>query len=253
MRKLLNRKVKVSTILTLVLVVVGTLTLMAAVPAMITATLAPHITIKYNGVVQEMRDANGAIVTPVIIDGSTFLPLRAVANMVGLPVEWDGATNTVSLGIVRDDNWKPLRDNATVTTQNTALTTDSAAFAFRVDDFGNRLAGQRTYTTAIRHNVTTGANGSYGLRRFDVTFEGNFTEMTFDLALNGANGAIDVRVTNRETGGILYTATLNNGQFIDDVTLNIDGVRTLRVETRTAGAERVARNGAVWFLDPVVR
>lgn len=44
------------------------------------------------------KDANGNIVEPFIIDGTTYLPVRAVADALGLNVEWDGSTKTVKLG-----------------------------------------------------------------------------------------------------------------------------------------------------------
>ena len=64
----------------------------------ITASLNYGITIKYNGDVQEMKDANGNRVYPISYEGTTYLPVRAVSNMLGIEVNWDGATNTVWLG-----------------------------------------------------------------------------------------------------------------------------------------------------------
>ena len=42
-------------------------------------------------------DANGNAVEPFVIDGTTFLPVRAVANALGLEVGWNGETKTVTL------------------------------------------------------------------------------------------------------------------------------------------------------------
>lgn len=64
----------------------------------ITATLNYGITIKYNGNVQEMKDANGNTVYPISYEGTTYLPIRAVSNMLGIEVNWDGPTQTVWLG-----------------------------------------------------------------------------------------------------------------------------------------------------------
>jgi peptidyl-prolyl cis-trans isomerase B (cyclophilin B) len=43
-------------------------------------------------------DANGNPVEPFIMDGTTYLPVRAVANAFGKEVGWDDTTNTVYLG-----------------------------------------------------------------------------------------------------------------------------------------------------------
>ncbi|MCL2401966.1 MAG: copper amine oxidase N-terminal domain-containing protein [Oscillospiraceae bacterium] len=44
------------------------------------------------------RDAQGNVVEPFIFEGTTFLPVRAVAEALGQEVDWDGATNTVYIG-----------------------------------------------------------------------------------------------------------------------------------------------------------
>ena len=47
----------------------------------------------------EPTNAVGAPVEPFIIDGTTYLPVRAVANALGKEVSWDDATSTVYIGI----------------------------------------------------------------------------------------------------------------------------------------------------------
>lgn len=51
-----------------------------------------------NGEYVQPRDANGAAVEPFTINGTTYLPVRAVGNALGLDVDWDGTTSTVYLG-----------------------------------------------------------------------------------------------------------------------------------------------------------
>ena len=43
-------------------------------------------------------DANGNAVEPIIYNGTTYLPVRAVANAMGKAVYWDGPEYTVYLG-----------------------------------------------------------------------------------------------------------------------------------------------------------
>lgn len=56
------------------------------------------IKVRLNGKVLDLKDANGKKVEPFIIDGTTYLPVRAVGEALGLNVSWDGATQTVVLG-----------------------------------------------------------------------------------------------------------------------------------------------------------
>lgn len=59
--------------------------------------LVGGITIKLNGETIDPKDVNGNPVDPVIYDGTTYLPVRAIASALGLEVEWDGSTRTVVL------------------------------------------------------------------------------------------------------------------------------------------------------------
>ncbi len=44
------------------------------------------------------KDAKGNVVDPFIVDGTTYLPVRAVAEALGKEVDWDGTTKTVYIG-----------------------------------------------------------------------------------------------------------------------------------------------------------
>lgn len=62
------------------------------------------IKITLNGAAITPKDANGNTVEPFIIDGTTYLPVRAVAEAIGLYVNWDGDTNTVKLSSTPQNN-----------------------------------------------------------------------------------------------------------------------------------------------------
>ncbi len=55
------------------------------------------VIIKLNGETLVLKDANNQTLQPVIINGSTYLPVRAISENLGLDVGWDGKTRTVSL------------------------------------------------------------------------------------------------------------------------------------------------------------
>lgn len=64
----------------------------------IQAILNQEISIRYNGIEQNMTDVNDNPVYPISYNGSTYLPIRAVSDMLGVEVNWDGETQTVILG-----------------------------------------------------------------------------------------------------------------------------------------------------------
>lgn len=57
-----------------------------------------NIKIVVDGTTVTPKDVNGNIVDPFIIDGTTYLPVRALANALGQGVEWDQETSTVKIG-----------------------------------------------------------------------------------------------------------------------------------------------------------
>jgi len=56
-----------------------------------------NIKITLNGKEIIPKDVNGNVVEPFKISGTTYLPVRAICNALGLNVDWDGDTNTVIL------------------------------------------------------------------------------------------------------------------------------------------------------------
>ena len=57
----------------------------------------PGITIYLNDQVVTPKDANGKVVEPFIVDGTTYLPVRAVAGALGCEVGWIEETSSVYL------------------------------------------------------------------------------------------------------------------------------------------------------------
>jgi len=44
------------------------------------------------------RDANGNPVEVFVYNGTTYLPIRAIGNALGVPVQWDGKSNSAFVG-----------------------------------------------------------------------------------------------------------------------------------------------------------
>ena len=61
----------------------------------IIADLRPDITVEVDGMARTMTDKNGKTVYPISYEGTTYLPVRALGEILGQTVEWDSATQTV--------------------------------------------------------------------------------------------------------------------------------------------------------------
>lgn len=72
---------------------------LGATPA--TARLSPQFRIVVDGVEQTFYSATGSEMHPLVYNGSTYLPLRAIGELMGKNVNWDQTTQTVSIAGVR--------------------------------------------------------------------------------------------------------------------------------------------------------
>ncbi|MCD8049703.1 MAG: RICIN domain-containing protein [Clostridia bacterium] len=81
-----------------ILAVIVALAMMISVVPVFAADGAEDITIVVDGVTIEPVDVNGNAVEPFIEDGTTYLPVRAVAEALGLSIDWDNDTRTVVIG-----------------------------------------------------------------------------------------------------------------------------------------------------------
>ncbi len=88
------------------------------------------IKVVINGNRAELKDANGNTVDPFILDGTTYLPVRAVANSLDQAVSWDAKTQTVYIGkneeIKQPSVW--LKDLETFTGSATAKSKSEIEF-----------------------------------------------------------------------------------------------------------------------------
>lgn len=53
------------------------------------------IKIVINGTLIEPKDVNGKVVNPFLIDGTTYVPVRAITEALGKEIAWDGETRTI--------------------------------------------------------------------------------------------------------------------------------------------------------------
>ena len=75
---------------------------MAMVLAAVPVLADGEISVVIDGVKIQPTDVDGDAVEPFAINGTTYLPVRAVANAFNFQVDWDGSTNTVFIGGVVD-------------------------------------------------------------------------------------------------------------------------------------------------------
>ncbi len=108
-------------------------------------------------------DANGNPVEPFIMDGTTYLPVRAVANAFGKEVGWDDTTNTIYLGA------QPTESNNVVGT-----------YVLENPD----LTPTKKFTLILRENNKASISDGYNITHISWSQSGN----TITLVLPSGNG-----------------------------------------------------------------
>jgi len=93
-----------------------------SVPKKVSFYLKPDISVELNGERQIFRDANNQMVHPIIYNGTTYLPVRAVSALMKEPVEWDDGSKTVYIGKTLK---YPIKSSAPIPTEAAAPATKS--------------------------------------------------------------------------------------------------------------------------------
>jgi len=98
-----GRKSRLISIFVVTGLIIGSFTVFAKQSEEIIKILYSNIKIMIDGVEYEPKDANGYPVEPFIYNGTTYLPVRGIANAFGSSVNWNPETMTVSLGSSKFD------------------------------------------------------------------------------------------------------------------------------------------------------
>ena len=183
----------------------------------IVANLNYGITIEYNDVDQTMTDANGNRVYPISYNGTTYLPIRAVANMMGVKVEWDGPTNHVLLGNSFVD--QQAVTPAPVTTSKKTFTTAVYMGEYQpvevtitsVRQGAEALQLMQQYQNNLNLNVNSIEPGTEAvLLEYEVTIPSHLVEKAKFYTCNARSDIEDITIGNTRYYGITYERDMYN-------------------------------------------
>ncbi|MBR3866743.1 MAG: NPCBM/NEW2 domain-containing protein [Butyricicoccus sp.] len=182
----------------------------------IQAYLNYGITVKLDGETQTMYDGNGKRVYPISYQGTTYVPIRAVSNMLGIDVAWDSKNYTVLLGendMVYDfiEEFEPYAG-------------DIYTHYSRKDGSTQTIAG-KTYD----HFIQLG----YGSIGYEVYYDlgGAYEELNFK-AYSGVDSYLNFYGDNGE----LLEKILVEGEALPEAySIDVTGVQQLHIEARNYG------------------
>lgn len=181
-----------------------------------------------NGQTITPTDGDGNLVEPFTIDGTTYLPVRAVGNALGLQVGWDGATKTVTLtgevsgGTAQTPAVPPSAGTAT------GYIGEETAKSIALADAGVSPSDVVFYQVKL--------DWEDGRAVYDVEFYSGVTE--YDYEIDAATGTI--RSVDQDIDGYVYTPpAANSGSYISaerakEIALDHAGISAANATIRKA-------------------
>ncbi|MCI7473438.1 MAG: copper amine oxidase N-terminal domain-containing protein [Clostridiales bacterium] len=152
----------------------------------ISALLVPGLKITYNGQEQKMTDASGNPVYPISYNNTTYLPVRAVSGMIGLPIEYDADNFSVNIGAEKQVDLT-TRSNSGAT-RRSSIITDANELKANTED------GPRVFSSGIYWDIWNGSLSASPRDAIMFNVQG-YNTVTF-TAWSDVNAS--VRVYNQE-------------------------------------------------------
>lgn len=194
-----------------------------------------NIKIMIDGAEYVPTDANGTVVEPFIYNGTTYLPVRAVANAFGKDVKWDGENATVYLG--KEGRMEP--DNRLDKVQYISYSEDDKSNYMEVINGTVTDYNGKKYTNGIifymRYydgfsEVTYPINGQYSRLSGKVVLP---KEISTTTQSNNSCGTSEttIKITD-ENDSVLYQATGITASMPFSFDINTKGVNQIKINVQ---------------------
>lgn len=160
----------------------------------ISVQVRKDFTIVIDGKEETFKTSAGKRIYPLLYDGSTYLPLRAIGQIMDKTVEWDNDTKTVTLTsdgftVTDADTFGNKKDKDTVT--------DADTFKDKGKEKGKDIGLEQAKKIALNHaglrtnevtNLKAERDRDDGIVKYEVEFEKG--RMEYDYEINAETGKI---------------------------------------------------------------
>ncbi len=192
------------------------------------------------------KDVNGNYVEPFTMNGTTYLPVRAISNAFGKEVEWDGITQSVYIG--KKDQTKPdnylsklqYNDYKEADPDSNFAIINGTVTDYNKNVYTNGLIFYREWSGGIADD-TDGADLliSYPLNSQYKNLQGKIVlPKAYDLTTWNKRDNCDTSSTDvwfYGDGRLLYKATAVTASMPFNVDINTRGVNQLTIKIKTEG------------------
>lgn len=167
------------------------------------------------------KDVRGNVVEPFIMDGTTYLPVRAVSEALGMDVEWDGNTYTVFLTTpVEPPTPKP---------KTTYLGVDLKAYESQSSDFYKETSFKML---GDDYNGCTFYAGGYYSDGFGSAFynlRGEYRSIKGTLGHVGSTDSSSGMFSIYLDGELYKEYPVTGNMSIQEVSIDVRGVQILKI------------------------
>lgn len=193
----------------------------AVATALKTIQVSSNVKIFVDDVKMEPKDVNGNPVDVFIYNGTTYVPIRAVSQYLGKPVQWDGAARSVYIGEHNGNSPAVLLRNIDCFYSTGMKFTTS-------DDWKDNLGNMRDNVTCLY------SGGSWYTNTGSQVYllNGQYSALSGTLFQNydyrSENGTNTLEIYG--DGNLLYRATVSPGVY--PVDFKVDVTRVLQLEIK---------------------
>ncbi|SNX54231.1 stalk domain-containing protein [Thermoanaerobacterium sp. RBIITD] len=156
-------------------------------------------------------------VPPLVENGRTLVPLRAISEALGVPIKWDGTTSTVYVGTVPEgidlvDDLKPFKIGST----NTVLL---------------KLKPVSIAGVEYNHGYSCYAEWPDVLGDLWWNLNGKYTTLTFSTGIPDNANYNKCALKIEGDGQLLKTIEMSTSDGAKQCTIDVTGVKILRIFT----------------------
>lgn len=202
------------------------------------------ISIYWDGVKKDLKDVKGRRIEPFIYKGTTYLPVRAMADLLGKEVKWDPSTLSVRIG------------------------TEPAANVLALDKIDESKINVKNYIS-----LATGEDAEFRLKdkiiqpQNSIKFFQSYSDITYilDNQYVGLTGKIVMPYqtigSNKQNELLFYSVADNGDKYLIkeyrvqqteepiDISIDLRGVTNLQIEACNNEIEYTSPLGDVVFYD----
>jgi hypothetical protein len=241
--------VRVAVLASVFMLSIGIVAFGASLSTEIKAILSKDIKIRYSGAIQEMKDASGNAIYPIVYNGTTYIPVRSVSNMLNIPINWDGSTKTVIIG-TEEQQPKSVLSFKAKTSRHSSKVTDKGSLTVK-GEFG----ADTTYKDGIVYELWNADRSASIGSSYNAEIGGTYSKLSFDAYIDTKEEYKDksftIYVYNVDTEETLANIKVTGGQIKKVEDIDITGVKTIGFAADGYGGS--GDQGYGYFFNPTVK